>query len=184
MSRLEPIPPADLDPAQAPLYAGIVGGPRSRGPQHFELTRSDGALLGPFNAFLLSPQIGGALQELGAAVRYRSQLSPRTREMAILAVAARWDCAFERAAHQSVGRAVGLSAEEMSQVRAGRVPALEDPHKRACAHLTRVMVDGEVDNDTWADWADAAGTTAVFELTSLVGYYSTLALQLRVFRVP
>ncbi len=184
MSRLEPIPPAGLDAEQARLYAAITEGPRAQGPQHFALTRDDGALLGPFNALLLSPGLGGALQELGAAVRYRTDLTARTRELAILTVAAHWSSVFERDAHESVGRAVGLTEREIDDLRAGVVPALDDPHERACAHLVRAMVtDRDVDDRAWQTWAETIGERTVFELTTLVGYYATLALQLRVFRV-
>jgi len=175
VSRLEPIPPADLDAEQTSLYVSITEGPRAQGPQFFDLTRDDGALLGPFNALLLSPGLGAALQEVGAAIRYRTGLSARTREIAILTVAASWDCAFERESHESVGLAVGLTPDEMYQIRSGRVPPLDDPHERACAHL--------VDDGAWTTWAGTAGDTAVFELSTLVGYYATLALQMRVFRV-
>ena len=183
MTRLEPIPPTNLDPEQKVLYASITEGPRAHGPKHFDLTRPDGALLGPFNALLLAPPLGSALQELGAAVRYETALSARTREIAILTVAARWDCAFERSAHESVGRAVGLSTDELSEIRAGRVPALEDAHELACAHLASGMVNGDVDDAAWATWGHVVGEATVFELTTLVGYYAMLALQMRVFRV-
>ena len=183
MTRLEPIPPTNLDPEQKSLYTKITEGPRAQGPKHFDLTREDGALLGPFNALLLAPRLGSALQELGAAIRYETALSARTREMAILTVAARWDSAFERSAHESVGRAAGLSAEEMSAIRAGGVPALDDPREQACAHLARSMVEGDVDKEAWAAWAPVVGAATIFELTTLVGYYATLALQMRVFRV-
>ena len=183
MSRLEPIPPTELDEAQRALYTSITEGPRAQGPQHFALTRPDGALLGPFNALLLSPGLGQALQEVGAAVRYRTELSARTREIAILTVAAHWDSAFERAAHESIGAAVGLTEQELASIRAGEVPELADTEERACAHLVRAMVEGDVDDDSWASWADTVSAQTVFELTTLVGYYATLALQLRVFRV-
>jgi len=183
MTRLEPIPPTNLDREQKALYASITEGPRARGPKHFDLTREDGTLLGPFNALLLAPRLGSALQELGAAVRYQTALSARAREIAILTVAARWDCAFERSAHESVGRAVGLSADELSEIRASRVPPLENLHELACAHLVRVMVDGDVDDEAWATWGHVVGEATVFELTTLVGYYATLGLQMRVFRV-
>lgn len=182
MTRLEPIPPTNLDREQKTLYASITEGPRAQGPKHFDLTREDGTLLGPFNALLLAPRLGSALQELGAAVRYQTRLPARTREIAILTVAARWDCAFEGSAHESVGRAAGLCAEELSEIRAGRVPGLEDTHELACAHLARAMVNGDVDDEAWATWAHV-GAATVFELTTLVGYYATLALQMRVFRV-
>ena len=183
MTRLEPIPPTNLDREQKALYASITEGPRARGPKHFDLTREDGTLLGPFNALLLAPRLGSALQELGAAVRYETALSARTREIAILTVAARWDCAFERSAHESVGRAVGLSTDELSEIRAGRVPPLDDMHELACAHLASAMVNGDVDDEAWATWARVVGAATVFELTTLVGYYAMLGLQLRVFRV-
>jgi 4-carboxymuconolactone decarboxylase len=183
MTRLEPIPPADLDPEQRSLYASITEGPRAQGPRHFDLTREDGSLLGPFNALLLAPRLGSALQELGAAVRYQTSLSARTREMAILAVAAHWDSAFERSSHESAGRAVGLSVQEMSDIRAGRVPKLTDPHEQACAHLVRSLVDGDLEDEAWATWAHVVGDATIFELTTLVGYYATVALQMRVFRV-
>jgi len=183
MTSLEPIPPTKLDPEQRSLYASITEGPRAQGPRQFDLTGEDGALLGPFNALLLAPRLGSALQELGAAVRYRTALTARTREIAILTVAAHWDSAFERSSHESVGRAVGLSAEEMAEIRAARVPALDDPHERACAHLVKSMVEGDVDDEAWTSWAHVVGDAAIFELTTLVGYYATVALQMRVFRV-
>ena len=45
------------------------------------------------------------------------------------------------------------------------------------------LLDGDLDDARWAEASTALGDAVVFELTTLVGYYSTLALQLRVFRV-
>jgi 4-carboxymuconolactone decarboxylase len=182
MSRLAPLTPDELDPDQRALYDTIVSGPRSQGPQHFALTRPDGSLTGPFNAFLLSPSVGGALQELGAALRYRTSLGDRVREIAILMVAAHWDSAFERHAHEAVGRAVGLTDAELATIREGAPPAYEDAAEQAAARLVRTMLGGDVDDRTWEECAKALGPQVVFELSALVGYYSTLALQLRVFR--
>lgn len=183
MTRQRPLTPGDLDDQQFALYRSITAGPRSKGPQLFSLTNPDGALRGPFNAFLLSPALGDALQTLGAAIRYETHLSDRLREMAILAVAGHWDSEFERSAHEAVGRAVGLTETEISAVSDGKVPPLADPVEAAGARLTRALVRGDVDEDTWSACVPPLTPEAVFELTTLVGYYATLALQLRVFRV-
>ena len=45
------------------------------------------------------------------------------------------------------------------------------------------LLDGDLDDDQLAEASGTLGAAVVFELTTLVGYYSTLALQLRVFRV-
>jgi 4-carboxymuconolactone decarboxylase len=183
MSRLPRLRPDQLDPAQSALYKEITGGPRAQGRQHFALTDDEGGLLGPFNALLYSPPLGTALQELGAAIRYRSTLSPRIRELAILIVANHWDSAFERDAHESVGRSVGLTDADLAALRAGGTPVLDDPAETAAVALCRALITGDVDDAHWVDARDRLGEETIFELTTLVGYYATLALQLRVFRV-
>ena len=183
MSRLEPNPLTTLAPEQRALYDAITTGPRAQGPQHFALTDKDGNLLGPFNALLLSPVLGTALQEVGASIRYRTSLTAREREIAILIVAAHWDSKFELNAHESIGLAVGLTETEIGCIRSLGIPKLSDLRELACTHLTRAMVGGDVDDQTWKAWAPVVGNVTVFELLALVGYYAGLALQMRVFRV-
>lgn len=183
MTRQHRFLPDELSGDRKDLYDSIAHGPRSRGPQLFALTDADGALRGPFNAFLLSPGVGDALQRLGAAVRYGTALSGRIREMAILVVAAHWDSAFEREAHEPIGRAAGLTDEELRAIREGRVPPLEDPYEAACLTVARALAEGDISDETWAACLPPVDRETVFELSTLVGYYATLALQLRVFRV-
>jgi 4-carboxymuconolactone decarboxylase len=97
-------------------------------------------------------------------------------------VAAHWGSAFERHAHEAVGRAVGLTDAELEAIREGGPAAYEDEAEAASARLVAAMLAGDVDDQTWAECAQTIGAHRVFELSALVGYYSTLALQLRVFR--
>src|ERR1700730_18396460 len=101
--RLPVLRPDELSEEQRQLYAEIVGGPRGAGPQLFALADAEGGLNGPYNAMLFAPRLGRALQGLGSAVRYQTDLSPRVREMSILVVAAAWDSDFERYAHEPIG---------------------------------------------------------------------------------
>lgn len=180
--RYRPLRPEKLDDAQRALYDAIVGGPRAQGPQHFALTREDGSLRGPFDALLLAPALGTALQAVGAAIRYQGSLSPREREIAILLVAAHWDSAFEREAHEAVGRSVGLTDDELRALRTGDLSPFTGV-EGVVARVTAQLTEGDLDDDTWNEASTALGPAAVFELSTLVGYYATLALQLRVFRV-
>ncbi|MCW4386240.1 carboxymuconolactone decarboxylase family protein [Salinibacterium sp. SYSU T00001] len=183
MSRIHRFTPDELEGDRRAAYDSITGGPRARGPQHFALTAADGSLNGPFNAMLLSPRLGLALQSLGAAVRYETALSPRVREMAILIVAAHWDSAFERMAHEAVGAAAGLSESEMSAIRSGGAPDLGDAVERASVDFARAIVRGDASDAQWDAARRVLDEVALFELATLVGYYAALALQLRVFRV-
>lgn len=182
-ARLAKLAPGELDPAQHTLYQAITGGPRAAGPQHFRLRDDEGALEGPFNAFLLQPRLGTALQSLGSAVRYQTDLSARSRETAILVVADRWNSAFEWYAHAAVALSVGLSETELAAVRDGRYADLPDA-ERIVAEATARLVDAfDLDDDAYAEALAALGPAGLFELLTLVGYYATLALQLRVYRV-
>jgi 4-carboxymuconolactone decarboxylase len=182
MARLAKLSPEVLDEDQQKLYAAITGGPRASGP--FQLVDGAGALEGPFNAMLLAPALGSALQGLGAAIRYQGALPGRTRELAILAVAATWQSGFEQHAHEAAGRLAGLGEQDLAAIRAGQQPDLEDPAERAAVRAAWALArSGDLDDGQYADAVAQLGEAALFELTTLVGYYATLALQLRVFRV-
>jgi 4-carboxymuconolactone decarboxylase len=140
--RLAVLSSEEMTPEQVELYRRILNGPRGQGPRAILLSSGAGGLAGPFNAMLYAPAVGQALQELGAAIRFRTSLTPRIREMAILVVAQAWDSEYERSSHEPIGREAGL--------------------------IAAVAVLGE---------------QALVELSTLIGYYATLALQLRIFRV-
>ena len=182
--RLPATLPEVMDDEQRALYDAIVGGPRGAGPQHVALTADDGSLTGPFEAMLLNPDLGRALQQLGTAVRYATGLPGRLREMAILLVAAHWGSAFEEAAHAAIGRSVGLDDADLLALRAGGAPASADVDERAALNVVRALLDqGDLSDDEYSAALDQLGEAAVFELSTLVGYYALLALQLRIFRV-
>lgn len=183
VSRLPGFVPSALTPAQREVYDEIAGGPRAAGSA-FPLVDSVGVLEGPFNAMLLQPGLGGALQALGSAVRYATTLPDRSREIAILIVARGWDSGFERYAHEAVGRRAGLSTAELSALRDGDVGIFGDVSESLVARTVTALVDrGDLTDDEYAEAAEGLGREQLFELTTLVGYYATLALQLRVFRV-
>ncbi|GAA0903666.1 carboxymuconolactone decarboxylase family protein [Virgisporangium aurantiacum] len=181
MTRLPKLPPHDLTDDQRAVYDSIAGGRRAQGPQRFRLTDDDGALEGPFNAFLLQPRVGHALQALGAAIRYETHLSDRHREIAILVVAAQQESAFEWHAHEGQGRDAGLTDDELAALREGRFGNLRDGAVAETAYA--LVARGDLDDAEYARALDVLGEPGLFEVLTLVGYYRALAVQLRVFRV-
>jgi 4-carboxymuconolactone decarboxylase len=180
--RIFPLAPSDLTTEQSALYAAIARGPRAQGPQHFALTADDGSLRGPFDIMLRSPAVGTAQQEVGAAIRYRTKFSDRARELAILLVAAHRGSSFERESHEAIGRAIGIGDDELTAIRALDVSGFDDD-EQTVGRVVVALLDGDLSDEMWDAASAALGVDGVFELTALVGYYSTLALQLRVFRV-
>jgi 4-carboxymuconolactone decarboxylase len=181
--RLSRLTPGDLDADQQAVYDGIAGGDRAQGVQHFPLAAEDGSLNGPFGIMLHAPGVGASLQELGAAIRYRTSLSARVREIAILMVATAVDSPFEWWAHERVGRAAGLTEEELRALAEGTFTS-EEPVEQAAAELSALLLAGQaLDDATYAAVEARLGAPAIIELTTLVGYYRTLAALMLVFDV-
>jgi 4-carboxymuconolactone decarboxylase len=180
--RLPALHPDELDHEQRDVYEAIVGGPRMASA--FSFADEEGRLLGPFNAMLHSPAVGGPMQELGAALRFRTSFTKREREIAILVVAANLRSDYEWYAHERVGRRAGLTDAELTALRTGAVPILADARERIIYEAARALAaDGDLTAPMFAEATASLGRGAVVELVTLVGYYTALALQLRVFRV-
>ena len=187
--RLAVLSSDEMTPGQKDLYREILSGPRGQGPRAVPLSSGAGGLAGPFNAMLYAPPVGHALQELGAAIRFRSELAPRIREMAILAVAQAWDSAYERASHEPIGREAGLTDEEIEALRGGADPGFADKQEQAAYSVVRALTGldprtADLDDEEYDTAVAELGERALVELSALVGYYATLALQMRIFRVP
>jgi alkylhydroperoxidase family enzyme len=180
--RLPALNPDGLDDEQRDVYEAIVGGPRPKNV--FSFVDDEGRLLGPFNAMLYSPAVGGPLQELGAALRFRTSFTKREREIATLVLAARHRSDYEWYAHERIGRKAGLSEAELTALRTGADPVLADARERIVYATARALaVDGDLSAPMYTEATATLGRPAVVELVTLIGYYSLLALQLRVFRV-
>lgn len=182
--RLPLLHPDHLDHDQRELYDAVAGGPRADRPHVFQFIDDQGRLLGPFNAMLYAPAVGGPLQELGSALRFRSSLSKREREIATLVVAAHARSAYEWYAHERVGRRAGLTEAELADLRLGRAPVLAEARERIVYEVTRSLAeDGDLGDALYSEASATLGRAALVELVTLVGYYEALALQLKVFRV-
>lgn len=134
---------------------------------------------------LVSPAVGDAVQELGASIRYRTGLSDREREIAILVLAAVRRSDFEWYAHSRVGLLAGLASDEIEDLARGVVAATFSPAEVMVERVVRQLLDTrDLDDDLFARGCDLLGGANLVELVVLVGYYDLLALSMRVMRTP
>ena len=183
--RLPVLSSDEMTDEQRELYREILGGPRGQGPRAIMLASGAGGLAGPFNAMLYAPPVGHALQGLGVAIRFGTELAPRIRELAILVVAQAWDSAYVRNSHEPIGRDAGLTDEEIVALRAGVDPGFAAKDEQVAYTVVRALTSpaADLDDEQYDTAVAVLGQRALVELSSLVGYYATLALQLRIFRV-
>ncbi|GAA0578530.1 carboxymuconolactone decarboxylase family protein [Actinomadura livida] len=183
-ARLPLLSPGSLSDEQRLLYEALTGGPRAGDRLPPFMADESGRLLGPFNAMLYSPSVGLPLQDLGAALRFRTAFTKREREIATLVVAAHVRSDYEWYAHERIGRRAGLRDDEMDALREGRAPMFADVRERVVYEATRQLVaEDDLGDAVFTEAAATLGRPALVELVTLVGYYRALALQMRVFRV-
>lgn len=181
--RLRRLTPDALDHEQRGVYDAIVGGERSKAAQHFPLTAHDGTLNGPFGIMLHSPTVGAALAELGSALRFRTNLTPRCREIAILQVAHATGSEFEWWAHARIAKAVGITDEELMSLSVGAFVS-DDAIEGAVAELSANLLTSSVVTDAEYEQVSSVLTAEqIVDVTVLVGYYRTLAQLMTVFDV-
>ena len=167
-----------LDPEQEALWSAIVDGPRLRDRAEPQ------SLVGPFNPWLYSPVAGRLAADLGEQLRFRSALTARQREIAILVVGAHWRAEFEFWAHADLARQAGVGDDVIAQLRDGAEPRLPDDGEAAAHAVARELVTtGAVSDERYDRAVALLGSAAVVDLVLLVGYYTTVSFTLNAFDV-
>lgn len=183
--RLHWFAPGELDDAQRALYEGITGGARAKAPRTFSLTDEAGRLNGPFNAMLVTPDVGTPLQEVGSAIRYKTAFTARAREIAILELAALRKSEFEWYAHVRVGKNAGLTDDEIEALRTGNpAPTLDAQESLIRTLANTIATKRDLDDATFANAIEQLGRALLNDLIVLVGYYDLLSLSLNIWRTP
>jgi len=160
-------------------------------PTDAELTPEAREILGalpPLNVFRAVAALPASLRpflELGGSLLGGANLTPAERELAILRVAHLTSAAYERQQHEQLGRAVGLTAAEISAT------ATEHPGDvlvadgalicRAADEITR---DVRLSDEALALVRERWGDAGAAELILTVGYYNMVSRFLESARVP
>ena len=182
--RLSLIAPADLTPEQKSLYEDMRRGIASNF-NAFKVEREDGALMGPWNPWLHEPVIGKAIWDLTLAMTAQASLADNVRQIAILAVGARFGAAYELYAHVAVAEHEGMKPERLATLVADLKPADLAPDESVAFDVAYALVRGGVLPEPLYRLAvDTFGQHGANELIYLVGLYSLVSTTLNGFNVP
>jgi len=169
---------------QREFYDSYATGFRAAPTTTFLLTDGAGHLIGPPAVWIFSQPLGSTLREFGTSIRYHLHFSERAQEIAILMVAHHHDSPFERFAHQQAGLKKGLTQEDIDAILAGNPPVLASAEENAVYEATRRILDTRtLDAQEYEKYAAVLSVAYLFELVTLIGYYSMLATQLSVFDI-
>lgn len=182
--RLPLLTPDQLTPQQKPLYDDMKAGIASNF-NAFKTIAPDGALIGPWNAWLHEPVIGKAVWELTKAMTAQATLSDPVRQVAILVVGAHFDAAYELYAHIAVAEKEGMSDARLSTLVAGCRPSDLDDEEGCAYDVAFALTNGGVlPGPCYARALKVFGAHGAAELIHLVGLYCLVSTTLNGFNVP
>jgi 4-carboxymuconolactone decarboxylase len=147
------------------------------------IVTDDGTLLGPFNAWVTAPGVGGRVAGLGAALRFESSIERRLVEVALITVGARWQAEFEWWAHSRMALRHGVSQDAVDAIARGASPALLEDERVVYAVARQLVDNGRVDRTTYDAAHSLLGDRGIVELVTLCGYYTLVSFTLNAFDV-
>jgi 4-carboxymuconolactone decarboxylase len=182
--RLPPIPPDALSPEQKPLYDDMKAGVSAK-YDAFTTMREDGAILGPWNAWLHQPDVGAAFWTATKAMTAFKILPDSVRQIVILAVGARFKAAYEIYAHAAVARARReISDARLATLAAGQRPSDLSEAEAAGYDVAVALLDGgPLPEPTYQHALALFGQSGVNEIIYLVGHYCFVSTTLNGFAI-
>jgi 4-carboxymuconolactone decarboxylase len=170
--RFKPLTWDALTPQQKGMVENLLSGER-------------GALNGPFNVTLRSPEMGDAAQKLGAHLRFHSTLPKRLNELAILMTARFWNAQYEWTAHKTQALAAGLSPAIIDAIAAGKKPsAMQQDEEIVYNFANELFQTRQVSDPVFKAARDKFGERGVVDLTGVMGYYCFVSMMLNIDRYP
>jgi 4-carboxymuconolactone decarboxylase len=167
MSRLKPPELHEMTPEQRRVHDKVVG------------QAERGALVGPFRAALLRPEILDKWDDLARAVRIGATLPLRLRELAILVTARHWGAKIEWLEHVPPALKQGIAEEVIRAIRERRAPAFgKDDERDVFAFCTELYRDHKVSQSTYDRVLGHLGQVGIMELTMVMGLYGIVSFTL------
>lgn len=172
MPRITLPRPDTMTPEQRRVHDSVVSGPRGR-------------IQGPLRAALHNPELAERWSALGELLRYRTLLSRRQAELAILVTGRASQSPFEWYAHRLEAEKAGIDAPTIDALLALEVPeGLDDTDTVIVQVAYELKRTHSISDATYARALELLGERMLVELTALVGYYTMVAMTLNAHEIP
>jgi 4-carboxymuconolactone decarboxylase len=179
--RLPLLPPTSLSPDQADLYDDMVA-VIEKNFGDLVARRNDGALIGPFNAWLHFPQFGKPAWAFNRAMYEHSVLPAAIHQLVILVTAAKFGARYEIYGHEYFAQRAGLAEQKIATIVAGERPA-DLTHDEGVAYDMAAALNrgGPLPETTYRAVLTTFGDVALAEIVFLVGCFSMVGVTLNAF---
>src|SRR5262245_30267704 len=136
------------------------------------ITRSRGALQGPFSMFLHAPELAGRVAHLGAYVRFEGGLDMRVRVLAAMAVARELDAVYVWGAQPGSARRQGVPESTIAAIREKHSRGVPAEDAQIIEFTRQLLQRHRVDAALFQAVRGRFGESGLIELTGSIGYYA------------
>jgi len=120
----------------------------------------------------------------GNHILFKSTLSPRDREIAILRIGHLCRSGYEFAQHTAVGKRAGLSDAEIARTKVGAdTPGWSESERLIVQATDELHNDAFIGDATWAGLVKHYNTNQLIDLVFTVGQYTMVSMALNSFGV-
>ena len=169
--RIKDIPENELTPDQTKVFKDLVAG--------------RGKLLTPYRIWIHSPRLAAALETIGTFLNKKSSLSEREVELVICIIANHWKGEYVWTVHTRICVKLGFPQGVFDAIRAGQDPVLDNERERTVYDLTKIAMEpGGGSDEVYARAERLLGRNGIAEVLGLLGYYSSVAMAVKLHRVP
>ncbi|HLG71894.1 MAG TPA: hypothetical protein VK009_15865 [Chloroflexota bacterium] len=149
------------------------------------LVQGRGRLLTPYRVWIHSPFVAQAMERLGTFLNKKSSLSEREVELGIVLTAKHWAGEYVFEVHVKTCLSLGYPQAVMDAIRNGQTPPFDNPRERSIYELSQVAQQPGPGSEQVFDSAVAnLGRNGLAEALALFGYYSAVAIAMKLHRVP
>lgn len=167
---------------EAPTRDGMIEDER---PHYDAIVATRGAIKGPFTVLLHSADLADRIADVGAYIRFESELPFATRCLAAIMVARDRDCRFEWAGWAPQAKEAGIPDHVIEAIAHHREPEGLDEALALVYSIGTQLLGGHhrVDDNTYQASIDQFGVKGTVELTATFGYFALLSFALNTFEV-
>lgn len=170
--RFKPLTYDQMTPEQKTMVDHMLAGER-------------GAMGGPFNVLLRSPEMGDLGQQMGARMRFHNSLPDNVRETVIILTGRWWMAQYEWTAHKRLALKVGVNPSVIDAIAVGKRPTGMDPKTEAAYNfITDLYKTRQVSDATFQTAKAQLGERGVVDMIGLSGWYDIVCKALNVDRYP
>lgn len=119
-----------------------------------------------------NPALARALRRLGIALRYKTTLDPRRRELAILRVGQLAQCSYEFGHHTRMAPEFGVTPEDLAALAAWRdSPQFDDQDRAVLQYAEELAQNAGASDATFAALKAFLPEDQIVELTLTIAFY-------------